>query len=75
MTHVHKLIKKKLNPTYAVFKCILPDCHFYINAMLIEGRRAICWRCGEAFILTKVEADQVKPHCRECTHKRSVLNQ
>lgn len=71
MEHIHKLIKIRLNPEYAVFKCVKP-CTFFINSKLVFGYQAECWRCSKPFVLGKEEAKQKKPHCKDCTRPRNT---
>jgi hypothetical protein len=66
--HVHKfkrLIYKSGNVT---FFCTLPDCSHKINPALALGKRSLCWRCGEEFILDEYALRLAKPHCSAC-HK------
>ena len=48
-----------------VFFCSL-DCTFKISVQLALGKRSICWRCGESFIMTEYSLRLVKPHCPQC---------
>lgn len=48
--------------------CTDPDCNKKINPALAVGKRCICWRCGEEFILNEYSIRLSKPHCVNC-HK------
>ncbi len=39
-----------------------------MNPKLALGKKSICWRCGEEFILNEYSLRLVKPHCSKC-HK------
>jgi len=66
--HVHKFKKIKYKSGTSIFFCTLPDCNVKVNPALALGKRCICWRCGEEFILTEYALRLVKPHCENC-HK------
>lgn len=65
-THVHKFKKHTHKSGTAVFFCALPDCNKKINPALALGKRCICWKCGNEFILTEYSIRLVKPHCEAC---------
>lgn len=64
--HIHKLKKHKYSSGNAVFFCILPDCHFKIDAPLALGKRALCNICGDEFIMNEYTIKLAKPHCPDC---------
>lgn len=73
--HFHKLIRINLtsnNGKYSVFKCIVPECKFFINSKLAFGYRVVCWRCGESFIMVRKNEKQKKPHCNNCTKNTKI---
>lgn len=64
----HKYERIKLgNKGFEVFKCMLRDCAHWIRKELVVGRETICWRCGDALVMTKFTATMKKPHCKKCT--------
>ena len=67
-SHIHKLKRVKYKSGNSVFFCALPDCNFKINPSLALGKRCICWRCGEPFIMSEYSLRLAKPHCEGC-HK------
>lgn len=69
--HTHKLKRLKYKSGNTIFFCTLPDCTFKINQALALGKRSLCWRCGEPFIMTEYSLRLVKPHCENC-HKSKV---
>lgn len=66
--HIHKLKRLKHKSGNAIFFCALPDCTFKINTALALGKRSICWRCNEPFIMNEYDLRLAKPHCENC-HK------
>jgi len=67
-THIHKLKRLKYKSGNTVFFCALPDCNFKTNISLVLGKRSLCWRCGEPFIMNEYSLRLSKPHCDNC-HK------
>ncbi len=49
-----------------VWRCVLRDCTHYLHPEFIEGKQSICWKCGQSFIITKVESQRTKPKCGSC---------
>ena len=66
--HVHKYKRLRYKSGNEIFFCALPDCNQKINPALALGKRSICWRCGESFIMTEYSLRLAKPHCESC-HK------
>lgn len=66
--HIHKLKRVKYKSGSITLFCALPDCAFKVNPALALGKRSICWRCGESFILNEYSLRLAKPHCEGC-HK------
>lgn len=66
--HTHKFKRLKYKSGNVTFFCTLPDCSQKINPALALGKRSICWRCGEEFIMTEYALRLAKPHCENC-HK------
>jgi hypothetical protein len=65
---VHKYERVKLGSKgYRVYKCMLPNCMHYVREELVIGMLTICHRCGQPVQMTKLMAQQKKPHCRMCT--------
>jgi|SRR5579863_1208039 len=73
-THVHKLKRLKYKSGNTIFFCSLPDCTFKTNIALALGKRTICWRCGEPFIMSEYSLRLAKPHCENCHRpKESII--
>lgn len=79
--HLHKY--KKLNlgrdgKEYLVYRCMKPACSHYIPIAMAEGKLCECNRCGEPFIITKVQLTgssmkpMAKPHCNDCIDRKKV---
>lgn len=66
--HTHKYKRVRFKSGNVVLFCVLPDCSNKINPALALGKRSICWRCGEEFILNEYSLRLAKPHCEDC-HK------
>lgn len=66
--HIHKFKRLKYKSGNQIFFCALPDCSQKINTALALGKRSLCWRCGEPFIMTEYSLRLAKPHCEAC-HK------
>lgn len=66
--HVHKFKRLRYKSGNEIFFCALPDCSQKINPALALGKRSICWRCGEPFIMSEYSLRLAKPHCDAC-HK------
>jgi len=69
--HVHKLKRLKYKSGNSIFFCVLPDCSYKTNVSLALGKRSICWRCGESFIMSEYSLRLAKPHCDSC-HRLKV---
>lgn len=69
--HTHKLRRHTYKTGNAVYFCALPDCSYKIHTALALGKRSVCWRCGEDFIMNEYAIRLAKPHCEKC-HKPKV---
>jgi len=61
--HNHKLKRHRFKSGNEVYFCALPECTYKITPALALGKRAICWRCGESFIMGDYSIRLAKPHC------------
>ncbi len=66
--HVHKFRRLRYKSGNEIFFCVLPDCNQKISIPLALGKRSLCWRCGQPFIMTEYSLRLAKPHCDNC-HK------
>lgn len=73
--HIHKLRKHVHKSGNAVLFCAMPDCHYKINPALALGKRSICWRCGEEFIMNEYSLRLTKPHCEKCHKPKKNKNE
>lgn len=67
-THVHKFRRHTYKSGNTMYFCALPDCNAKIAPNLTLGKRSICWRCGDDFIMNEYSIRLAKPHCNAC-HK------
>ncbi len=65
--HIHKYERRKLGKKH-IYKCAIFGCTHFIQVELAEGRKCICSRCENPFIITKVTLKKcgAKPHCESC---------
>ena len=66
--HFHKYKRVTYPSKHIVYKCVIPRCTHFINAPLLIGREAACFRCGGPFIIKNLIL--AKLHCDSCTNKR-----
>jgi hypothetical protein len=71
-THIHKLKRLKYKSGNTIFFCSLPDCTFKTNIALALGKRSLCWRCGESFIMSEYSLRLAKPHCDSCHRPKDI---
>lgn len=64
--HTHKFKRLKYKSGNVIFFCSLPDCTFKTNIALALGKRSICWRCSQPFIMNEYSLRLAKPHCDSC---------
>lgn len=64
--HVCKFKKIRYKSGNEVFFCTLPDCNKKMNPKLALGKKCLCWRCEQEFILNEYSLRLVKPHCERC---------
>lgn len=73
--HIHKLKRIRYKSGNTIFFCILPDCSFKANIALSLGKRSICWRCNNPFIMTEYSLRLAKPHCENCHQPKFISNE
>lgn len=71
--HTHKLRKIKYKSGNSTFFCVL-DCSFKISPALALGKKTICNRCGEEFILNEYSIRLTKPHCVRCHKSKDKID-
>lgn len=69
--HTHKLRRHRYKSGNVVYFCALPDCNYKIATGLALGKRVVCWRCGDEFLMNEYSIRLAKPHCENC-HKPKV---
>lgn len=70
--HIHKFKRLRYKSGNEVFFCALPDCNCKMNPALLFGKRSICWRCGNEFIMNEYALRLAKPHCEACHRSKNV---
>lgn len=71
LKHDHKLKKYTYPSGNEVYFCALPDCTYKVKVGLALGKKVVCWRCGNPFVLSDYSLRLVKPHCQNChRHKQ-----
>jgi hypothetical protein len=72
--HIHKLKRLRYKSGNVIFFCCLPDCTYKTNIQLALGKRSICHRCGESFIMSEYALRLAKPHCDSCHKPKNGIN-
>ena len=72
--HNHKLKRHRFKSGNEVYFCALPECTYKITPALSLGKRVICWRCGESFIMGDYSIRLAKPHCDNCHKPKIAIN-
>ena len=52
-----------------VWRCALSDCYHYMPPHMeeiLEGRKSICWGCGQEFALDEIAMMDDMPNCFSC---------
>jgi hypothetical protein len=70
--HTHKFKRLRYKSGNEIFFCTLPDCNVKMNPALAFGKRCICWRCGDDFLLDEYALRLAKPHCESCHRPKGV---
>jgi hypothetical protein len=71
--HVHKFKRLRYKSGNEVFFCTLPDCSAKLNPALALGKKSLCWRCGNEFIMNEYALRLSKPHCEACHKNKKDL--
>lgn len=69
--HVHQLKRHRYRSGREIYFCTLPDCTHKIDPAFAVGKRSICNRCGEEFLLSEYSVRLAKPHCDKCHKSKS----
>jgi ribosomal protein S27AE len=71
--HIHKFNRHIFDSGNKMFFCVLPDCTFKVKTALSLGKRSICNRCGNDFIMNEYSIRLAKPHCDECHKSKDAI--
>ena len=74
LEHIHRFKRVKFKTGSAIFFCVQPDCNKRINPVLTLGKKSLCWRCNQPFILDEYSIRLAKPHCNDCHKPREKEN-
>ena len=69
--HIHRLKRHTYKSGNQIYFCVL-DCKYKISPALAVGKKSICNRCGQEFVLTEYSVRLARPHCDAC-HKPKEL--
>ena len=64
--HTHKYYRLK----DGLWHCALSDCTHYMPRNVeeqVEGKKSLCWECGEEFILDERAMESARPVCFACS--------
>jgi hypothetical protein len=72
-SHIHKLKRHRFKTGNTVYFCVASDkdCKVKFAPALALGKKSICWRCEQPFIMSEYSIRLAKPHCDKC-HKPKV---
>jgi hypothetical protein len=73
LKHTHKFKRHRYKSGNEVYFCALPDCSVKIAPALALGKRTICWRCENEFVMTEYSVRLAKPHCLDCHKPKSKV--
>lgn len=72
VAHIHKFKRLTYKSGNSIFFCALPDCAQKLSTALALGKRSLCWRCGEPFIMNEYSLRLAKPHCESCHKPKKI---
>lgn len=73
-THIHKYQKFKWGKNETIiWRCMVPGCPHYVSNEMILGRKSLCHKCGDVFVMTQDKMRRKKPKCDKCQHKRDPV--
>lgn len=66
--HVHRYYRTEFATTKTViYRCAKEGCTHFIQEPLIIGRFCECYRCSQAFVITRKSIRAKKLHCEACS--------
>ena len=69
--HAHKYLRYlTLKQKIKMYRCVLPDCTHTTLVDHAMNKVAVCWRCGEDFLMSKISVTLERPHCTACTQSK-----
>ncbi len=72
--HTHKLKRIKYNNNEEMYFCVL-DCTFKVVVKEALGKKTICWRCGDEFLMNEYSIRRAKPCCNKCIDHKETLSE
>lgn len=67
--HIHMLQRFKRGKQRG-YRCVHPDCAYFTDRVLLLGKRSLCNRCGQEFILDQFALELAKPCCAACSKNK-----
>ena len=63
--HMYEKVKWGANKT-VVWKCCLVECRHYLHVEFILGKKSLCFKCGQPFLMTYTKLLRNRPKCDDC---------
>lgn len=70
LKHTHTYVKYKKRPGY--WRCADPKCSHYTDHESCVGKASLCNVCGNEFVLTYADLQNVKPRCLNCSETKEA---
>ena len=68
--HIHEYQRSRSNKL--IYRCVHPDCTHYTQKEFLEGKRALCRKCKDPFILTADQLKNLNPVCLNCSKSKKA---
>lgn len=70
--HIHSWAKFNRAMASKMFVCTDPDCFAYAHANVLYEKRVACVKCGNQFIVDKVDLRRLDLQCPDCSGFKGV---
>lgn len=72
--HAHYYERVKTRGHNRIYRCMDPDCHHYIRATLLKGKRVVCSLCRiETLIITGEDLKRKHFRCLNCSNTQEAI--